>query len=222
MAAAMASNAALAAAAAPSARGSSALPSRSSAFVGSRVTLSKPQPAGPSSRGALQVVAGKGKGKQLYRARPGGGGPQRELPPTPPVDPDNVEFVLFVRSKKTPQWMPLSVVKGGTSANMLVKSMEGNFAKDTFRDTLIRNIGEVIYKDNAEIEAGLKQAFPPMKWVTEFEYGFKIRDKAKPDNWYIAENSKIMIIPPKDKLPKPPAEDLKEKAGNFLKGLGGK
>lgn len=29
-------------------------------------------------------------------------------------------------------------------------------------------------------------------------------------------------IPPKDKLPKPPAEDLKEKAGNFLKGLGGK
>jgi hypothetical protein len=42
--------------------------------------------------------------------------------------------------------MPLSVVKGGTSANMLVKSMEGNIAKDTFKNTLIRNIGEVIYK----------------------------------------------------------------------------
>lgn len=194
---------------------------RKSSFAGSHVSLARPQTQGPLPRGALQVVAGKGKGKQRYRARPSGGGAQRELPPTPPVDPDNVEFVLFVRSKKTPQWMPLSVVKGGTSANMLVKSMEGNIAKDTFKNTLIRNIGEVIYKDREEIEEGLRKAFPPMKWVAEFEYGFKIRDKSKPDSWYIAENSKIMLIPPQDQLPKPPVDELKSKAENFFQGLGG-
>ena len=49
--------------------------------------------------------------------------------PTPPVDPDNVEFVIFVRSKKLPQWVPLSIVKGGTTANMLVKSLDNELGK---------------------------------------------------------------------------------------------
>ena len=74
-----------------------------------------------------------------------------------------------------PQWVPLSVVKGGTSANLLVKSMAGNFAQSTFRDTLVRNIGTVLYKDRLEIEESLKTQFPMMKNATEFEYGFKIR-----------------------------------------------
>jgi len=164
------------------------------------------------------IVAGKGKGKQMYRGRTGGAGAQRQMPPTPPVDPDNEEFVLFVRSKKLPQWIPLSIVKGGTSANMLVKSMNGSFAQSTFRDTLIRNIAVVLYKDREEIESSLKQQYPPMANAKEFEYGFKIRNKDNPKNWYIAEN--IMLIPPEGELPKPPIENLQEKAASFFRNLG--
>uniref|UniRef100_A0A061S8D6 Metalloendopeptidase family-saccharolysin & thimet oligopeptidase n=1 Tax=Tetraselmis sp. GSL018 TaxID=582737 RepID=A0A061S8D6_9CHLO len=172
-----------------------------------------------SVRGALQVTAGKGKGKQLYRQRPGM--PNRpQMPPTPPVDPENEEFVLFVRSKKLPQWYPLSVVKGGTAANMLVKSMSGNFAKDTFKKTLIRNIGQVVYKEREEIETSLREKYPPMKAVKQFEYGFKIRDKSNPNSWYIPEN--ILVIPPEDELPEAPLDEMASKAKNLFGGFGKK
>ena len=64
-------------------------------------------------------------------------------PPTPPVDPDNVEFVIFVRAKKFPQWYPLSVVKGGSAANALVKAMKSELGKKLSGNTLVRNIGTV-------------------------------------------------------------------------------
>ncbi len=83
--------------------------------------------------------------------------------------------LCFLDVLQLPQWLPLSVVKGGTSANLLVKSMNGSFAQNTFRDTLVRNIGTVLYKDRIEIEKSLKTSFPMMKNATEFEYGFKIR-----------------------------------------------
>ena len=64
-------------------------------------------------------------------------------PPTPPVDPDNAEFVIFVRAKKFPQWYPLSVVKGGSAANVLVKAMESELGRKLSGNTLVRNIGTV-------------------------------------------------------------------------------
>lgn len=66
-----------------------------------------------------------------------------QLPPTPPVDPENEEFVLFIRAKKFPQWYPLSVVKGGAQANVLLKAMQNDLGKLLYGKTLIRNIGNV-------------------------------------------------------------------------------
>ena len=66
-----------------------------------------------------------------------------QAPPTPPVDPQNEEFVLFIRAKKFPQWYPLSVVKGGGQANVLLKAMQNDFGKLLYGKTLIRNIGSV-------------------------------------------------------------------------------
>jgi hypothetical protein len=66
-----------------------------------------------------------------------------QAPPTPPVDPDNVEFVLFIRAVKFPQWYPLSVVKGGSAANLLTRAMEYEFGRMLYGKTLIRNIGQV-------------------------------------------------------------------------------
>ncbi len=53
---------------------------------------------------------------------------------------------MFVRSKKLKQWVPLSVIKGGTSANLLIKSMESEWGKVLYGKTLVQNIAEALYK----------------------------------------------------------------------------
>ena len=49
----------------------------------------------------------------------------------PPIDPDNEQFVIYVRSKKgLKTWFPLNVVTGGSTANTLVKGLDSNLSKD--------------------------------------------------------------------------------------------
>jgi hypothetical protein len=86
------------------------------------------------------TVAAKGK----TRMRQGGGRQQKAmLPPTPPVDPENEQFVIFVRAKVLPRWIPFSVVTGGLQANMLVKAMNGSFGKDFYKKSLVNSLGQV-------------------------------------------------------------------------------
>ena len=59
------------------------------------------------------------------------------------MDPNNVEFVLFIRAVKFPQWYPLSVVKGGSAANVLARAMEYELGRLLYGKTLVRNIGQV-------------------------------------------------------------------------------
>ena len=146
----------------------------------------------------------KGLGKKRLNQQNGGA----SAPPVPPIDPDNAEFVLFIRAKKFPQWYPLSIVKGGTAANMMVKAMESDLGKKMYAGTLVRNIGGVIYKDRRRIEAQVK-TLPALKAFKEFEYGFKIRDKENPKNWYIADST-VQLIPPEDQLPASPVDGLKD------------
>ncbi len=54
----------------------------------------------------LQTCAAKGKGKQGMRQGMGSQRTGPQMPPTPAVDPENVEFVLFVQNPKvSPQFM---------------------------------------------------------------------------------------------------------------------
>jgi hypothetical protein len=98
-----------------------------------------------------------------------------QMPPTPPVDPENEEFIIFVRSKRLPRWLPLSIMKGGGTANMLVKSMGTDFGKSMSEKTLIQNVGRALYKEEEQIKQGLRDSMPLMKHVTEIEFAFKIR-----------------------------------------------
>lgn len=86
-------------------------------------------------------VIAQAKGKS--RMRQGGPKQQMNRPPTPPVDPDNAEFVVFVRATKLPRWIPFTIVKGGNQANLLVKAMDGNFGKEFYKTTLVNNIASV-------------------------------------------------------------------------------
>lgn len=136
----------------------------------------------------------------------------------PPVDPDNVEFVIFVRSKKLLQWMPLSIMKGGAAANLLVKSQEVEIGKKLYGNALIENVAKAIYKDKSDVERTLRSQFPMFKAVKEFEYGFKIRDKENPKSWYLAND--IQILPPEEEISATPVENVSNFFQNIGKNLG--
>ena len=89
-----------------------------------------------------------------------------------------------------------------------------------FNDQLVRSMGEVVYRDRKNIEANIKK-IPQLSGFTEFEYGFKVRDKARPEDWVKTDG--VTLIPPEDELPVTPigkvADAVKGIADKF--GFGG-
>lgn len=98
---------------------------------------------------------------------------------------------------------------------MLVKSLENDLGKKLYGNTLVENVGKAIYKDQAAIEKTIREQFPMFKAAKEFEYGFKIRDKENPKEWYLA-TSDIQIIPPEAEMEGTPLD----KVGNFFQDIG--
>lgn len=166
----------------------------------------------------VQVFAkgGKGKGKTSFRGNTGVPGQGAEMvrrePPVPEVDPENAEFVIFVRSKKfidpmtqklstgVSPWVPLSVLKGSTAANFLLKILETEWGKVLYGNTLIRQIAQGVYKDREDVEKAVRKNYPPFanSGSKDFEYAFKIRDKTEPKDWSKADN--LINFPPESEL----------------------
>ncbi|CAD7695845.1 unnamed protein product [Ostreobium quekettii] len=166
-------------------------------------------------RGAEHMVVFAKKGKKTMRMR-GGPAQTRQLPPTPPIDPDNEEFVIFVRSKLLPRWYPYSIMKGGWSANALAKSQQNEWGKKLYSDTLVKNVGQALYKEIDQVERSVRKNYPPLKDAKELEYGFKIRDREQPEKWYVAED--VKLIPPAEEV-KGLLDDLQEGFEGVTKGF---
>jgi len=173
----------------------------------------------PVSRSFRDVTVGA-KGKQMMRRGKEPGQAVRNIPPTPPVDPQNEEFVIFVRSKMQRTWLPMSMVKGGWQANAIIANQRNEFGKKLFGgaldDTLVRNIASAIYQDSDKIVQKLRSQIPQLKHTKQFEFGFKIRDRDVPDDWWKPEG--ITRIPPKEDIPKTPIENF----GDWFQGSFGK
>jgi len=165
-------------------------------------------------------VSAAAKGKQTMRRGGEPGRVMRNIPPTPPVDPQNEEFVIFVRSRMQRTWLPMSMVKGGWQANAIIAQQRNEFGKNLFGktldDTLTRNIATAIYQDKGKLEQRLRQQIPQLKSTKVFEYGYKIRDRDEPDNWYKAEG--ITKIPAEEDIPKTPLDNI----GDWFQGNLGK
>lgn len=56
------------------------------------------------------------------------------------------------------QWMNMSIVKGGTSANLLVKGMATEWGRKLYGRTLLSNIAQSIYKERDAVVKGLRDA----------------------------------------------------------------
>ncbi|KIZ07565.1 hypothetical protein MNEG_0380 [Monoraphidium neglectum] len=141
----------------------------------------------------------------------------------PPVDPENEEFVIFIRatSGSYQQWMNMSVVKGGSSANLLVKGMATEWGRKLYARTLLSNIAGSIYKERDAILKGLRDSvrqqirmggpkvMEPLLNVpaADFEFAMKIRDKANPKDWSKPDN--LTILPPESEITAQPLDRFK-------------
>ncbi|MCO5551672.1 hypothetical protein L7F22_005176 [Adiantum nelumboides] len=99
-----------------------------------------------SRRSSLFLVIRAGKGKR----RVGSGIPQPQpIPSFPKLEDDgNPKFVIFVRDKQVPLWLPLNVVTGGSLTKMVVGAMGNNWGRSMAEGTLSRDLGKAIYKVN--------------------------------------------------------------------------
>merc|ERR1711907_645707 len=110
-------------------------------------------------------VHAKGKGKKMNRQ---GKGMQQPQVSTPPIDPENEEFVLFARSKRSAlkNWYPFTIMAGGS---------------------LAKTLGATLYKEQDKVVGMVKERVPYLKNAKEMEFAFKIRNKAKPASWMFTD-----------------------------------
>ena len=139
----------------------------------------------------------------------------------PPVDPDNEQFVIYVRSKKGfKSWFPLNVVTGGSTANTLVKGLDSNLSRDMAKKSLTNNIGQAIYKDADQLQEMCRR-MPMLKAAKELEYGFMILDKKNPSSMFNPPAESVFVIPPEDET-RMPAQKMAEgwqSAANTVKNI---
>ncbi|KAG2454793.1 hypothetical protein HYH02_000628 [Chlamydomonas schloesseri] len=177
-----------------------------------------------SRRTSVQVFAkGKGKGKSALRqgSMPNQMEMVRREAPVPEVDPENAEFVIFFRCMKykDPQlnamvgpslWVPLSIVKGNQVSNFLVNAIKSPWGMRLYGRTLIWQMASGLYQDKAKLEKELRKNFPPFanSASSDFQYAFKIRDKANPKDWTKPED--LTVFPAPEELGETGLEQLKK------------
>ena len=58
-------------------------------------------------------------------------------------------------------WLPVTVVKGGGTANSLVTQFESKWGRTLMGKTLIRNIAQSLYRDNKSLEKQMRSNVRP-------------------------------------------------------------
>mmetsp|Transcript_4758 Transcript_4758/g.15869 ORF Transcript_4758/g.15869 Transcript_4758/m.15869 type:complete len:212 (-) Transcript_4758:56-691(-) len=198
----------------------SALSSKSASFARRGAIAGRKGVESASSNGRRSMVVyakGKGQGNRAGRGMPGQGGVEQFLPP---IDPDNEQFVIYVRSKKGLKvWYPLNVVTGGSAANTLVKGLDNDMSKSMALKSLSQNIGQAIYKDFEAINK-VARTMPMLKQAKEIEYGFGVLDKENPRSMFTPSKEKVWMIPSEEECLDTPANKLQEAGDNLKKMFG--
>merc|ERR1711904_7952 len=153
------------------------------------------------SRKSVQVHAGKAAKKMggMNRRYRQSGMMQQQRYQEPPIDPDNEEFVLFARSKEDPfpTWYPVTILQGGSQANLLVRARENEITKMLTGNTLAKSLGVTLYKEREKVEDMARKNQPFLKKAKTMEFAFKVREKDVPKSWMKADKT-LEIIPPEE------------------------
>jgi len=148
----------------------------------------------------------------------------------PELNAKETQFALYVTSdsakgKWKNQWLPITVVTGGSSAKALVQATTTDIGKKMgAENTLTRNMGNMVYQDGTEIEALARKNYAPLEDCTDMTFGYKLLDPSidVKEQMKPAEGT-VTAIPSKAELDatKPPAEKLGEGFKGIQKGLKG-
>jgi hypothetical protein len=175
-----------------------------------------------SSKRLQTRVYAKGKQQNRRGSNPKQGGSIEQF--LPPVDPDNEQFVIYVRSKKgLKTWFPLNVVTGGSTANTLVKGLDSNLSKELALKSLTNNIAQALYKEQVQLEEMVRK-MPMLKNAKELEYGFSILNKKEPNSMFKPSEKDVFVIPAEEDTRMPAqeaAEGLKKIGDSFKKLMAG-
>lgn len=79
---------------------------------------------------------------------------------------------------------------------------------------------QAVYKDGDKIIAQVRTGIPGYKNFKDFEFGFKIRDRTQPENWYLDDG--VVALPAKSALPKGPLQSMKSSFGALVQSIRGK
>jgi hypothetical protein len=139
----------------------------------------------------------------------------------PEVDPENTQFVIYVRSKfGLKKWMPLNVLTGGSQANLLAKGLDSDLTKEASMSTLKREFAKTIYKDKAQVEEMCRTKMgPTLKFAKELEYGMAILNKEKPKESIMGIGTTIWALPAEAEIEKTAAEQVQEGAAGVLDSI---
>jgi len=74
---------------------------------------------------------------------------------------------------------------------------------------------QAVYKDKIKIVASIRENMPGYKSFTEYEFGFKVRNKETPESWM--ETDSIVLLPAEEDVPKGPLEGLKSSVTSMFK-----
>eukprot|EP00242_Pyramimonas_sp_CCMP2087_P007365 CAMPEP_0198209204 /NCGR_PEP_ID=MMETSP1445-20131203/13923_1 /TAXON_ID=36898 /ORGANISM="Pyramimonas sp., Strain CCMP2087" /LENGTH=240 /DNA_ID=CAMNT_0043882893 /DNA_START=45 /DNA_END=767 /DNA_ORIENTATION=- len=190
------------------------LTSKSAAFLAGRACGLTSTSGAQTGRGQLQCFA---KGKSLGRKIPGKGdrsmGGNMSMPP---LDPENPQFMIYVRSKAIPMWQALSVVTGGSAAKGLVSMSKGGMGSKFGTDALTRNVGSVIYKDEQQIKNLVFKTYPLLKNAKVLEWGYKTLDPDEDAKKQVMSSKDVILVPPKGEI-KAPGEKAVDALKSFAK-----
>jgi len=132
----------------------------------------------------------------MNRKIPGKSGPgQFQMPP---LDPNNPQFMIYVRSAAVAQWYPVSVVTGGSAAKQLIKMVDGDTFNQFFKDRLTANVSEVIYKDEQQIKNLVFQQYGLLRKAKSLVWGYKVLDAENPRKSMMPTG--VIKCPPKDEV----------------------
>jgi len=120
----------------------------------------------------------------------------------------------------------MTMINGGTAAEMMIKAMKNDLGKKLYGNTLTKNIGNALYKEKDKIEETARKQFPMLKACKQFQYGYKLADPK--DVMRSFQPTGVVLIPEEEELKSivDRASELMtdftpQKAMDALKSLGG-
>lgn len=74
---------------------------------------------------------------------------------------------------------------------------------------------QAVYKDKAKIVMSIRENMPGYKAFTEYDFGFKVRNKESPETWM--DTDSIVLLPAEEDVPKGPLEGFKSSVTSIFK-----